>query len=410
MTLRVPTPWKSKIVRQDYDYSNGTFKTGYIWDESSGTRDELVKDIRPLPKHTPRNGWRPPTSWSRDIWTGRNVAPSVFARWAHWNGSGVDNFEYAGAISAESFQPGPPPFPSSLKAKCEVGALRKLKAQNVNYSVALGERAQTADLVRVNLSRISDAVLAIKERNPRLLAKSLGLRKKGIRKLDGSFNNFLEYEYGWKPLLSDCYGAVKDLNDREKQPYRTRVTVKSGGTTRETQEISGTDAVCGDYVHYTMRIDTEHRCMVRLDYVRNDAPWASLSQLGILNPLTLAWELLPWSFVADWFVPIGAYLDILDADFGWSLLGGTCSMKTTSKTHFYNPWIESTSWALAGAPFAYGCTIEGGGRMMKFDRTLYGSSPIPSLSYLTTKFSNGSPQHVANGIALLMSRIVSKAR
>jgi hypothetical protein len=35
-------------------------------------------------------------------------------------------------------------------------------------------------------------------------------------------------------------------------------------------------------------------------------------QLGLLDPLSVAWELLPWSFVIDWFIPIGAYLDVLN--------------------------------------------------------------------------------------------------
>ena len=31
--------------------------------------------------------------------------------------------------------------------------------------------------------------------------------------------------------------------------------------------------------------------------------------LGLINPSTVAWERLPWSFVIDWFIPIGSYLD-----------------------------------------------------------------------------------------------------
>jgi hypothetical protein len=29
---------------------------------------------------------------------------------------------------------------------------------------------------------------------------------------------------------------------------------------------------------------------------------------GLLDPASVAWELLPFSFVADWFIPIGSYL------------------------------------------------------------------------------------------------------
>jgi hypothetical protein len=33
--------------------------------------------------------------------------------------------------------------------------------------------------------------------------------------------------------------------------------------------------------------------------------------LGLLDPLSVAWEILPWSFVVDWFYPVGTFLDNL---------------------------------------------------------------------------------------------------
>jgi hypothetical protein len=37
-----------------------------------------------------------------------------------------------------------------------------------------------------------------------------------------------------------------------------------------------------------------------------------LNSFGFLTPELVAWELLPFSFVADWFIPIGTYLEALD--------------------------------------------------------------------------------------------------
>ena len=33
------------------------------------------------------------------------------------------------------------------------------------------------------------------------------------------------------------------------------------------------------------------------------------NRLGLLNPISVAWELVPFSFLIDWFVPVGNYLD-----------------------------------------------------------------------------------------------------
>ncbi len=36
---------------------------------------------------------------------------------------------------------------------------------------------------------------------------------------------------------------------------------------------------------------------------------ATQRSLGLTDPYSVAWDLLPFSFIADWFIPIGTYLD-----------------------------------------------------------------------------------------------------
>jgi hypothetical protein len=42
-----------------------------------------------------------------------------------------------------------------------------------------------------------------------------------------------------------------------------------------------------------------------------DALSRSMAQLGLTRPLSTAWELVPWSFVADWVFEFGKYLDAI---------------------------------------------------------------------------------------------------
>lgn len=46
-------------------------------------------------------------------------------------------------------------------------------------------------------------------------------------------------------------------------------------------------------------------------------------RFGLLNPLEVIWELVPFSFVADWFLPIGDYLSALDASSRFTHEGGS---------------------------------------------------------------------------------------
>jgi len=296
-----------------------------------------------------------------------------------------------------------------MQAKCEVGCLRKLKAQKVNFSVALGERNQTARQVFQTLERLAGLIREVKAGNPKGLIRAAGrrVRRKRVRSLDPAFDLWLEYKYGWVPLLSDVHGAVQALHEREKEGNRVRVAVKSGAKSEDYEKITGAGfPLVGLNATLDVQRKTKHRCMVRLDYVKSDSPWAPWSSLGITNPLTVAWELLPWSFVADWFVPVGAYLDILDADLGWNFLGGSASTKTESIVTYNN-----AKYSPNGQLSEQFVTVEPGrGKRMQFSRTTYSSSPIPSVGFLTTKFTNGSPEHVENGIALLMSAITHKNR
>jgi hypothetical protein len=38
---------------------------------------------------------------------------------------------------------------------------------------------------------------------------------------------------------------------------------------------------------------------------------AAFRQMGLGNPASILWERIPWSFVLDWFIPIGTYLELI---------------------------------------------------------------------------------------------------
>lgn len=46
------------------------------------------------------------------------------------------------------------------------------------------------------------------------------------------------------------------------------------------------------------------------------------SNLGLTNPAMVAWDLVPFSFVVDWFLPVGKFLNSFDSHYGFSLKHG----------------------------------------------------------------------------------------
>ena len=355
------------------------------------TRSALVR--------TPHGRWRQPTNYSRSGASGFVACYDAHCqlRYTDTNVPGHPCRKVGGGGSNASgnyFTP-LPSLPSNFESRAIIKARLKLKDQKVNLGNFYGERAQTARLVADSVRRLTTMVKDVKR---------LKLPKK-----EDFFNHWLELQYGWKPLLSDVHGAVQQLNNRVYNESKgignsglvtVKASIKSSDVTYKTVGDS-IGAVCS----VVKRHKIEHKGFIRLDFMPNDLPLVrTLAQLGITNPLEIAWELTPWSFVADWFIPIGDYLDSLDATFGWDFKGGSFSAKTTmvskalsaTYTQAANPGLLGLSGSI---------TVEGEGRQYSFSRKAYSSAPLPTLPNLD-KISKSSPMHVANGIALLMSAIV----
>lgn len=59
---------------------------------------------------------------------------------------------------------------------------------------------------------------------------------------------------------------------------------------------------------------------------------AYCGKTGLNNPLKVAWNAIPFSFVLDWFIPVSGYLarfKVQGADGQWDLLDTTCSILQT---------------------------------------------------------------------------------
>jgi hypothetical protein len=147
-------------------------------------------------------------------------------------------------------------------------------------------------------------------------------------------SNWLQLQYGWKPLLSDIEGFLKIMGTMNGP---TDFVQKVRGSATESLQVVDNTYPPGDGVigfgntgRSTFTLQTKVKFVIRF---RMDSPLTALfSQTGFTNPISLAWELLPFSFVADWFLPIGDYFEALEAWKGMTFLGGSKTTFTRIKT------------------------------------------------------------------------------
>lgn len=186
-----------------------------------------------------------------------------------------------------------------------------MKSGNLNLGVAFAERNRTAQLVGDTALSLVNSVRALRRGDWRKAGRELGITNP--RKPRGSSlpQKWLEYQYGWKPLLADVYASADALSQRPREDW----IVTSKGVVRErvdrvntvrNQYFIAEDVVKGWRGHY-----------VRIDAVPGNDLLMSFASLGVTNPLLVGWELVPFSFIVDWMVPIGDWIGSLDAMLGY---------------------------------------------------------------------------------------------
>lgn len=160
------------------------------------------------------------------------------------------------------------------------------------------------------------------------------LLKRGVDKKVADL--YLQYIYGVKPLMQDIYGVVDFL---KKQRVKPLLIVGKGSSQQSAQCAPKVFASGTTTVRMTENAVVRCKLWSRID--PNHAGLRALNQLGLLNPVSLTWELVPWSFVVDWFVPIGPVLQALTAPAGLIFVDGSLASKVTatgSYTHNSNSY------------------------------------------------------------------------
>lgn len=337
-------------------------------------------------------GWVPPTGYTLNVVEYRRAHGSTYAKYL----KGPAFQLYEGCVGSGRFNSlnhfnelllETEMLDSTLLNSALIKARGKLKSSSVNLGVAWAERSRTAHLVGDTAIRLAKSVVLLKRGSVRRAMDNLGISS-SKRQPRGSNvpKKWLELQYGWKPLLSDVYGACDALSKRHKSDWR--ITAKSSASQTETRLKTWRLGEAG-YGAVTV----ERRAFVRIDALPYNEALISLASLGVLNPLMVGWELVPFSFVVDWFLPVGNYLDGLDA-----MLGYDAANTYTSQTNFAKAKWEERGRVYTEADWLYQNNYLGYKRVVKMTRSVTNGVPLAKPPWVKNPVSLG---HMANGLALL---------
>jgi hypothetical protein len=168
--------------------------------------------------------------------------------------------------------------------------------------VSLGEYRETAKFVAGAMDKAADMYRAVRKHDFSKALRYLTGRKnqKYSDVAKAAADAHLGYSYAVRPLMNDVYGAVEKLTEN-RNPWVDVRTVRA----------SITEQVSVHMVHNysngttTTNIGGGMVGTAKLQFFVDNPLLFTLDQIGVVNPLSLGWELIPYSFVVDWFLPIG---------------------------------------------------------------------------------------------------------
>jgi hypothetical protein len=196
-------------------------------------------------------------------------------------------------------------------------------------------------------------------------------------------NWWLEFHFGWEPLYKDIFDACIVLTS----PYPQGKRIYGGGQAigQFKRVTSNSNATC----RQTMRVIYSGKPKV------NNLNLFRATALGLNNPLAIAWELVPFSFLVDWFYPVGNLLNEFTDWVGLDLLDPQRAEKNLMDScyqRFQNTGYPAYEWR---------------GKCHRFTRTL---GITPSLTPPKNVAANLGPERALTAIALLLQAFDPKSQ
>lgn len=296
-----------------------------------------------------------------------------------------------------------------------------LPFNRVEWSAAARQKAlnKLTDVVRGNLDLSIDAfqfrqTLALKRQVGKLLysfyrdvinptkpkTKRSGGRGRRQRRsrigsaLGNSSQAYLTWIYGVKPTLQSIHDlALSSFNHYSRKGVVFESTAKVQDGAPFSGAVTGIEMPTSFLGYYWGRA----RCKYALTLVIPDDTLTTAARLTSLNPVSIAWELMPWSFVLDWIVNVGGYIRDLET--------AMIYRSFFVRGHYTDTWLFVGEANMQTSVYVSSCSAQA-----KFERR--GLDRVPLTGYPTPErprvnFDLGS-QRLLNAAALIGSKFFGR--
>lgn len=299
-------------------------------------------------------------------------------------------------------------LPPSIATSERQNTLNKCYGKFQNSAVETAQGANNLLEMKGNFATIAKhattlakAYTQVKKGNVSGALKTLGvsnpkgsLSKRITKRAKQPADAWLEMHFGWVPLAKDIGTSL----DAIQKPDLGRTRYRSGSISNYSSPFH-IDQTFGHNHQVNWGNYGEGSVSVRMQAaIRTSNPNALLAnQLGFVNPLSVAWEAVPFSFVVDWFSNVGQVLSACTDFVGLTLEDAFTStlysaLRSEYWTNTFNDHSSPDSYEAHAVRYVYASRslgIEG-----------------PSLSF--KPFKGFSSVRGATAISLLVQTLKSK--
>lgn len=246
----------------------------------------------------------------------------VAGPWSSWYHGGYEQYfgDFAGYIAA-SAQAGSVNIDTSNHFD---RALAKAYAKMNSAPVLGGEILSDLSKTLLMLRRPFSSSITLL--NKMLKKKRILLKSGTYTVTKAAAQAWLEYRYGWKPIILDCNSVADEVQKMRLKirPQRlvARASVRGSGRTARDFDVAiyGTLRAIGNVV---TSLEVAASAGVMYEVKPSSLPQRMSRLFGFRLtdvPATL-WEITPWSFVVDWFTNVGDWIQAVTPNPDVEVLG-----------------------------------------------------------------------------------------
>lgn len=199
------------------------------------------------------------------------------------------------------------PWLITVKNRAYEKFIEKVHKERAEIGTATVEARKSLDMIADRCAWLARSYKLLRKGRFRDFSRSLGVkplpkhRETRWSRPQDAAGLWLEYWMGWAPTVADIHNAVKVVMiDR----YPEDIPVRAGSSTSVTLTQKINDTLGYDNSYITGKVS----CHITADVRVTNPNLAMAGELGLLNPLSIAWQTIPFSFLVDWFGNIGQVL------------------------------------------------------------------------------------------------------